>query len=250
MQNAIFGNMHREAAPEVVQGHLLPVHFANIPIAHAYALLRLLRRGWIRNYFDASMIEPEPQQHTVMDDLRQALRQTGLGMRGTVIYANNCTTELDLFSPVDQRKWLHQLRELCRDLLIDRVACRRPREFHHCKEGVARDATIKLWPKLREPKLVSALKRWLSGSIPFKGRIWRHHRAAGAPSPFCVWCHHHEQAQDPETIELIIFECPYSRHRGIAPLPSFLLHGSTPACYHVFIRYPHKKKPAGHTSNA
>ena len=48
LQVAIFGQNLREAAREIIQAHLLPLHFTNVDYAHAYALLRLLRRAWLR----------------------------------------------------------------------------------------------------------------------------------------------------------------------------------------------------------
>ena len=228
LQNAVFGTLRREAAAEVIQGHLLPVHFTHLRISIAYALLRLIRRAWIREHFDPMMLETLPQQYTLVDDLRLALRAAGLGLNQTVIYALHTDTQVDLIEPISQSKWLHKLRELCRDLLMGQLARRRPREYQHRQAGVARNPTIQLWRKLRDPHLVSALKRWMAGSLPFKERIWRHHRQPGAPSPYCVWCHHKCHEQCLETIEHIVFDCPYTLEKRDDQLHDLLRHVPRP----------------------
>ena len=228
LQKAVFGTLRREAATEVIQGHLLPVQFTHLRISIAYALLRLIRRAWIREHFDPMMLENMPQQYTLVDDLRLALQAAGLGLKQTVIYAMHTGTKVDLTEPIPQTKWLHKLRELCRDLLMGQLSKRRPREYLHCQAGVARKPTIQLWRKLREPHLVSALKRWLAWSLPFKERIWRHHRQPGAPSPYCVWCHHCCNEQCLETIEHIVFDCPFTLERRDDHLHELLRHVPRP----------------------
>ena len=121
-------------------------------------------------------------------------------------------TTLQIFSDVEQRKWLHNLRELFRAALARQVACRRPRDFGHCQDGIDRERSFTLWRKSRHHPTIMALKVWHTGSIPFKERQWRHHRGHNAPSPFCTWCWHHVGEKNLETVHHMVVDCPFAVH--------------------------------------
>ena len=209
LQQAILGKLHREAAPEIVYGQLLPVHFMHIPFAKAYALLRLLRRAWIRGFFRPDMIEQTTVQDTFIDNVRSPLQTAGLGLKDHHLYTDNVDTKLHLFATTPQKQWLHDLRELFRDHLLARLAKRRPREFSSVSQGIVRELSLTTWRKATDPKVVMGLKKWLTGSVPFRERIWRHCTTGSATSPYCVWCYYAHNDLKEETMEHIISHCSF-----------------------------------------
>ena len=133
-------------------------------------------------------------------------------MEDGVVISTRTAARLPIFVDTPQTEWLHNLRELIRLDLAHQLACRRPREFDHCRWGIDRTASFTLWKKVRQPALIMTFRAWHSGSIPFKERQWRHHKGFQAPSPFCTWCWHHENCKQFETIYHMIMECPFAHH--------------------------------------
>ena len=73
LQCAIFGQDLREAAPELLQSQLLPVHFTHLGYARAYALLRLLRRAWLRGRLSETTLQTVDTRQTYMAQLKESL---------------------------------------------------------------------------------------------------------------------------------------------------------------------------------
>ena len=212
LQVAIFGQGLREAAPELLQSQLLPLHFTHLGYARAYALLRLLRRAWLRGKLTITTMDTVNTPRTYMAHLRAALRSVDLLLQEGEVVSMRTHNALLIYSDTDQRSWLHNLRELFRQDLAHQVAHRRPREYGHCRQGIAREHSFALWRKSRHPTTALVLRAWLSGSLPFKERQWRHHRGPNAPSPFCSWCWHQLGEKVSETVYHMIVDCPFANH--------------------------------------
>ena len=194
LQVAIFGQNLREAAREIIQAHLLPLHFTNVDYAHAYALLRLLRRAWLRGKLSETIWHTEDTQHSYMHQLRQALHRINIQLDEGVLSSCIQPNVLAIYTKVDQRQWLHELRMLFRRDLDWKLAQRRPREFAIYSAGVDRESSFVLWRKLRNPYLTTMLRNWHTGSLTYGERLWRHHRARNgdpSPSPYSPWCWWH-----------------------------------------------------------
>ena len=207
LQTAIFGTNLREAAREVLQGHLLPFHFTHLDYAQPYALLRLLRRQWLQGKLTETTPHTTQLVGSYMHQLHHALRQVHLTLEEGVLTSDTTHQKLPIYSEVDQRTWLHELRELCRNDLAYRLAIRRPREFGHCQQGINRDATIGLWKKCRDPQQTTILRNWHTGSLAYKERQWRHQRGMTSTSPYCTWCWHQDRVCVRETVRHSILEC-------------------------------------------
>ena len=82
---------------------------------------------------------------------------------------------------------------------------RRPREFLHLRQGADYEATRQHWNKMVDPAATATLKRWLTGSIPTRDRLWRRHcsKKEAAPSPLCLWCWRDQRSQHGDTLQRI-----------------------------------------------
>ena len=145
LQDAIFGHGIREAAREILQGHLLPFHFTHLDYARVYALPRLLRRAWLRGRLTETTPHLDCIQDSYMHQLRQALRMVKIELNDGILHSTQTDKNLPIYTDMDQKAWLHELRELCRGDLAHQLAQRRPREFAHCSQGIAREATFSIW---------------------------------------------------------------------------------------------------------
>ena len=214
LQDAIFGPGLREAAREILQGHLLPFHFTHLDYARTYALLRLLRRAWLRGRLTETTLHTDYLRHSYMYQLREALRTVRLQLDNGTLHSPTTGKILKIYTDTDQRVWLHELCELCRDDLAYQLSQRRPREFAHCSKGIAREATFGIWPKHRNAHETTIMRNWFSGSLAYKERQWRHHRGPNGPSPYCNWCWFEKHALVKETVLHIIEQCELgSRYR-------------------------------------
>ena len=212
LQVAIFGHDLREAAPEILQSQLLPVHFTHLGYTRVYALLRLLRRAWIQGRLTITTLQTANTPCTYMAQLSQALSHVDLAMENGAIVSKKTEAMLSIFGDASQKEWLHDLRELMRRDLAQQLAFRRPRDFGHCQWGIDRPSSFALWRKTRQPTVTMILRAWHSGSLPFKERQWRHRKGHQAPSPFCTWCWHHEGIKQFETVHHMIIDCPFANY--------------------------------------
>ena len=165
LQDAIFGPGLREAAREILQGHLLPFHFTHLDYARPYALLRLLRRAWLRGRLTETIQHTDLMPNSYMYQLRETLSTVNLQLDNGILSSPTTGMTLKIYTDTDQRAWLHELRELCRGDLVHNLSQRRPREFAHCAGGIAREATFGIWPKHRNPQETTTMRNWFTGSL-------------------------------------------------------------------------------------
>ena len=239
LQDAIFGPGLREAAREILQGHLLPFHFTHLEYARAYALLRLLRRAWLRGRLSETTLHTDCLEHSYMHQLREALSTVRLQLHEGEIHSLVTGKTIGIYTDTDQRTWLHNLRELCRGDLAYSLAQRRPREYAHCEKGIDREATFGIWRGHRNAQETTAMRNWFTGSLAHKERQWRHHRGPNGPSPYCNWCWHEKGILAKETVIHIVTQCESgARYRQDACwalthlLPEETMETGTLACNH------------------
>ena len=145
--------------------------------------------------------------NSYMYQLSEALSNIKIKMVDGILHSSRTGKTLRIYTDTDQRAWLHEIRELFRSDLAYQLSQRRPREYAHCHQGIAREDTFGIWIRHKNAHESTILRSWFSGSLPHKERQWRHHRGPNAPSPYCAWCWHEKNTLAKETVLHIIEQC-------------------------------------------
>ena len=219
LATAILGHLYPEAAMEIIHSCLVKGHLLNPVQTGAYTLLRLARRHLQGGQVGEQNLQGIAMPHSFLADMETALDRANLRFQFPYIYSSDIYSvlrqeKLSLLDMAPYRQWLHKLRDTIRNEGLAEVADRRLREFLHIRLGADYTTTRRLWDTITDPQLCSMLKRWLTGSVATRERLWRHHRsrATAAPSPYCVWCWHEAGQRCYDALLHVVQHCPRWQH--------------------------------------
>eukprot|EP00971_Amphidinium_carterae_P085424 1689847-Amphidinium_carterae.1 len=159
------------------------------------------------------LLSAPPRGFGIHHDLHEALGKVSVAISHGVMIGNRSGSRLSIVDLRDKPDWPHKLRQLLRLEASQEVATRRPREFEHIKKGV-HGASWYLWRHTRDKEVISALKRWHSGCLPYRDRQYRHAKVKTV-SRHCPWCYHNREVKIPETLDHVVQHCPrWNAERG------------------------------------
>ena len=199
------GSIQTELAPEAFFAALFPGHRLLHRWREAYQMAVAMRR-----HIMAGLPPTSAHPRALLGECQRAWAPFELAISIAGIADMNGALLLR-WDQHERPRWLHELRQILRQVHWRRVSLRRPRQFLGLENGIDEKFSLCTWKTTTETMKLELLKRWHCGGYLTRDRLHRHCKRVDKPDRRCPRC----AEGAPETVAHIVSVCPWLGSVGI-----------------------------------